>query len=138
MALLSKPYGKADLARKIAAALLDGRQVVLVVEDEGLVRMAALDMLGDLGFAVMEAADAPAALAILESDARLDILFTDIGLPGMRGDDLARKAKALRPDLRIILASGYSERGEVAGLEGADGLDKPYDTAALARALGRA
>ena len=138
VALLSKPYGKADLARKIAAALLDGRQVVLVVEDEGLVRMAALDMLGDLGFAVMEAADAPAALAILESDARLDILFTDIGLPGMRGDDLARKAKALRPDLRIILASGYSERGEVAGLEGADGLDKPYDTAALARALGRA
>jgi PAS domain S-box-containing protein len=138
VALLSKPYGKTDLARKVAAALVDGRQAVLVVEDEALVRAAALDMVGDLGFAVLEAGDGPEALAILESGARVDILFTDIGLPGLRGDELARRARTLRPELRIILASGYSDHPAVDGLEDAMALDKPYDSSALAKALGRA
>ena len=135
MTLLSKPYGKADLARKVAASLVDQRQVVLVVEDEGLVRAAAVDMVADLGFVVFEAADATEALAILDRDGRIDILFTDIGLPDMRGDDLARQARAKRPDLRIILASGYTDRGAVEGLAGVTGLNKPYDASALARAL---
>lgn len=133
--LLSKPYGKADLARKVAASLVDQRQAVLVVEDEGLVRAAAVDMVADLGFVVFEAADATEALAILDRDGRIDILFTDIGLPDMRGDDLARQARAKRPDLRIILASGYTDRGAVEGLAGVTGLNKPYDAGALARAL---
>lgn len=137
VALLSKPYGKVDLARKIAAGLLDGREVVLVVEDEGLVRMAAVDMIAELGFSVTEAVDAAEALVVLESGARVDVLFTDIGLPGLRGDELARKARALKSDLRIILASGYSDRGAADGLEGAVALDKPYDAASLAKALGR-
>jgi len=137
VALLSKPYAKADLARKIAAALLARRETVLLVEDDALVRAAAVEMVGELGFAVVEAADAAAALAILESGVRVDVLFTDIGLPGLRGDDLARKARELRPGLKVVLASGYSDRGLVEGFEDAVGLDKPYDTAALAKALGR-
>ena len=135
VSLLSKPYAKADLARKVAACLIDERQAVLIVEDEGLVRAAAVDMVADLGFAVREAANALEALAILDSDARIDILFTDIGLPGMRGDDLAKQARAKRPDLRIILASGYTDRGAVEGLADVTALDKPYDAGALARAL---
>ncbi len=133
--LLSRPYGRADLARKVAASLVDGRQAVLVVEDEGLVRAAAVDLIADLGFAVLEAANAKEALAILDSDARIDILFTDIGLPDQRGDDLAKQARVQRPDLRIILASGYTERDAVEGLDDVTALDKPYDAAALAKAL---
>ncbi len=137
VSLLSKPYTKADLARKVAASLLAGRETVLLVEDDALVRAAAVEMLGELGFAVLEAGDGPAAMAVLESGARIDVLFTDIGLPGLRGDELARKARALRPDLRIVLASGYSDREAVEGVENAQTLDKPYDAGALARVLGR-
>ena len=137
VALLSKPYGKADLARKVAAALLDSREVVLLVEDEVLVRAAAADMISDLGFVVLEAGDGASALAILESGARVDILFTDIGLPGLRGDVMAGKAMVLRPGLKVVLASGYSDKDSVIGIDGAVGLEKPYDAAALARALGR-
>ena len=136
VSLLSKPYGKADLARKIAAALVGERRTVLIVEDEALVRTAAVDLIADLGFAVLEAADAAEALAILETGGRVDVLFTDIGLPGMRGDELAKQARTQRPDLQIILASGYADHGAVEGLDGVTGLDKPYDAAALAKALG--
>lgn len=137
VSLLSKPYTKADLARKVAASLLAGRETVLLVEDDALVRAAAVEMLGELGFAVLEAGDGPAAMAILESGARIDVLFTDIGLPGLRGDELARRARALRPGLRIVLASGYSDRAAVEGVENVQALDKPYDAGALARVLGR-
>lgn len=137
VSLLSKPYTKADLARKVASSLLAGRETVLLVEDDALVRAAAVEMLAELGFAVLEAGDGPAALALLESGARIDVLFTDIGLPGLRGDELARRARELRADLRIVLASGYSDREAVEGVAGAQALDKPYDSAALARVLGR-
>ncbi len=136
VALLSKPYAKADLARKVASTLLSHRRTVLLVEDDVLVRAAAAEMLTELGYAVIEAGDAPAALAHIESGARVDVLFSDIGLPGMRGDELAHKAREMRPDLRVVLASGYSDRGEAEGLDGVAGLDKPYDAAALAKALG--
>ncbi len=137
VSLLSKPYTKADLARKVAASLLAGRETVLLVEDDALVRGAAVEMLAELGFAVLEAGDGPAALSMLESGARIDVLFTDIGLPGLRGEDVARRARALRPDLRIVLASGYNDREAVEGMDDVQTLDKPYDSTALARVLGR-
>ncbi len=133
--LLSKPYAKEDLARKVSASLQAGRRVVLLVEDDGLVRAAAAEMLAELGYAVIETGDAPAALDRLRGGGRIDVLFTDIGLPGMRGDDLARQARVLRPDLKIVLASGYSDREADPGLDDAGRLEKPYDAAALARAL---
>ncbi|MES2034975.1 MAG: response regulator, partial [Pseudomonadota bacterium] len=137
VALLSKPYAKADLARKIAAGLRAGRETVLLVEDEALVRAAAAEMITELGFAVIEAVDATAALLIIESGARVDVLFTDIGLPGMRGDELARMARTIRPGLRLVLASGYSDSEVMQGVEDVVALDKPYDAGALAKALGR-
>jgi CheY-like chemotaxis protein len=135
--LLSKPFSRDDLARKVRALLGPGRPVVLVVEDDPLVRMAASDMVDALGFSVLEAADADLALETLRGDARVDILFTDIGLPGMRGTELAEAALALRPGLRIVFVSGYSE-ADAATFEGAMRLRKPYQQEELAEVLGAA
>ena len=132
--LLSKPYGREALARKVMQALGGARPTVLLVEDDALVREAAAEMIGALGYAVEQAVDGPGALSILEGTGRVDILFTDLGLPGMSGQVLAAQARALRPELRIVFATG-----EVAS-EDADGaawLTKPYNAAALAKVIGR-
>ncbi len=136
--LLSKPYTQEDLARKMRALLRDGRRVVLLVEDDALVRMAAQDMIESLGFSVVAAADAPAALSVLRRDDRVDVLFTDVGLPGMRGPALALEATDLRPGLKVIFASGYGESKETQAVAGAIRLGKPYDHQQLAQALGEA
>ena len=136
--LLSKPYTQEDLARKMRALLRDGRRVVLLVEDDALVRMAAQDMIESLGFSVVAAAAAPAALAVLRREDRVDILFTDVGLPGMRGPALAQEALGLRPGLKVIFASGYGESAETQSVPGAARLGKPYDHHQLAQALGEA
>jgi PAS domain S-box-containing protein len=134
--LLSKPYSRDDLARKIRGLLKDSRRVVLVVEDDPLVRMSAVDMVEAMGFTPLEAGDGPSALKILGGGARVDVLFTDIGLPGMRGHELARKALELRPDLKVVFASGYGETEEGAEVTGATHLGKPYEQDQLATALG--
>ena len=91
--------------------------MVLVVEDDDLVRMAAVDMIETLGFTALQAMDATEALSVLNGAERVDVLFTDIGLPGMRGPELAAKAleTASRPesDLRQRLwrnGRGASDR----------------------------
>jgi CheY-like chemotaxis protein len=136
--LISKPYARDDLARKIRAQLRAAQPVVLVVEDDALVRMAAVDMVETLGFTALQAGDAAEALAIIRGEARLDVLFTDIGLPGMRGPELAAKAVELRPGLRVVFASGYSENEEARAIEGAAHLGKPYQHEQLADVLGKA
>jgi PAS domain S-box-containing protein len=136
--LLSKPYTQEDLARRMRGLLKDNRRVVLLVEDDALVRMAAEDMIESLGFSVRPAGEASAALAVLTSGERVDILFTDVGLPGMRGPELAREALALRPGLKVIFASGYGETEETAAVAVATRLGKPYDHTQLAEALGAA
>ncbi|NBB15255.1 response regulator [Caulobacter sp. SLTY] len=132
--LLSKPYGREDLARKVMQVLGAAKPAVLVVEDDALVRDLAVDMITALGFGVEQAVDGPSALAVLESGARVDLLFTDVGLPGMTGETLAEKAKTLRPGLRVVFASGHAPPEKT----GDDvWLSKPYDAAALSQALGR-
>ena len=106
---------------------------ILIVEDEPLVRLSAIDMIEELGFAVLEAEDAPEALSYLHGGERIDILFCDVGLPGMRGPELAQKAVRLRPGLRVVFASGYGDATE--GVEGALFLGKPYDRDDLEGAL---
>ena len=133
--LLSKPYSRDDLARKIRGVLKDSRRVVLVVEDDPLVRMSAVDMIEALGFNPLQAEDAPSALKILDSDERVDVLFTDVGLPGMRGHELAARAREGRKDLKVVFASGYGE-AEESTLPEATHLGKPYEQDELARALG--
>jgi CheY-like chemotaxis protein len=133
--LLSKPYSREDLARKVRALLRKAQPVVLVVEDDPLVRMAAVDMIETLGFVALHAAEAGAALAILRGDSRVDVLFTDIGLPGMRGPELAERARDMRPEIKVVFASGYGETEEVAAFTGAVQLAKPYEQDQLAEVL---
>ncbi|HYE45139.1 MAG TPA: CHASE3 domain-containing protein [Caulobacter sp.] len=133
VSLLSKPYGREALARKVLQALGGARPAVLVVEDDALVRDLAVEMIGALGYGVETAVDGPGALAVLESGARIDLLFTDIGLPGMSGEVLAARARSLRPELKVVFATGRAppdEGGDVVWLS------KPYDSNALSRALG--
>ena len=107
-----------------------GRQpTVLVVEDEVLVQMLVLEVLQDLDLQSLEANDAPSALEILRSEAPVDLLVTDVGLPGMNGRDLADAARELRPGLKVLFVTGYADRaqaGEFAG-EGMDMIVKPFN-----------
>ncbi|QJU60187.1 PAS domain-containing protein [Sphingomonas sp. AP4-R1] len=85
-------------------------ETVLVIDDEPTVRMLLTDILDGLGYAALEAADGAAGLKILETDARIDLLITDVGLPGgMNGRQVADAARARRPGLKILFVTGYAE-----------------------------
>jgi CheY-like chemotaxis protein len=104
------------------------RRTVLVVEDEVLVQMLVLEVLSDLDLDTLEADDAASALAHIRSDARIDLMVTDVGLPGMNGRDLADAAREIRPGLRVLFVTGYADRaqaGEFVG-EGMDMIVKPF------------
>ena len=101
--------------------------VVLVVDDEPLIRMNAADMLMDAGWTAIEAADAAEALALLAAHPEVTVLFTDINMPGdMDGLDLARRVHDLRPDVHLIVTSGKMRprRDELPG--SGEFLGKPY------------
>ncbi len=83
-------------------------ETVLVVDDEPTLRMLVTETLGDLGYAAVEAEDGNSALNIIQSDARMDLLVTDVGLPGMNGRQLAEAACSLRPGLRVLFITGYA------------------------------
>ena len=94
----------------------DERISVLVVEDDEMVLEVAVESLELLGYRTLSAPDAAAALAVLQSDERIDVLFSDVVMPGaMNGVGLAKRARILRPGLRILLTSGYvgSNRSEL-------------------------
>jgi CheY-like chemotaxis protein len=154
--LLSKPYRKDELARKLRGVFAGTargaitppqsvpdrntdprRGKVLVVEDVVLIRATTVDMVEQLGFQAAEAGDAHEALAILQRDDTIAILLTDLGLPGMNGRQLVEEALRLKPELKVIIASGYSTRDEEgAGLAGqVSHLVKPFDMQQLRRAL---
>ncbi len=116
------------LGDDIGAVHLDA--TILVVEDNADVRKVVCQLLRDLGCSVVEASNAAAALAILESDQKVDLLFSDIVMPGgMAGTELARTARRLRPGLKTLLTSGFAEgsirAGQAAG-DFDDILSKPY------------
>jgi len=81
---------------------------VLVVEDEAIVRMLLVEALSERGFSVLEAGDGEAAATIIASAARIDLLATDVGLPGLNGRQLAEMARAKRPDLKVLFLTGYA------------------------------
>ncbi len=108
------------------------RATFLVCEDDWLIRTSTVEMIEDLGYRVLAAADGQAALAIL-ADEDVDILLTDIGLPDMSGVVLADRARTARPDLPVIFATGRSEvEGDVAGTAPIKQIIKPYSASALA------
>ena len=82
---------------------------MLVVEDEPLVRLLIIDVLEELGYKALEASDGPAGLRILQSPQRIDLLITDIGLPGLNGRQVADAARVTRPDLKVLFMTGYAE-----------------------------
>lgn len=85
-------------------------ETVLVVDDEPTVRMLVADVLSDLGYTTVEAADGAAGLTVLRSETRIDLLITDVGLPGgMNGRQVADAARDLRPGLKVLFITGYAE-----------------------------
>ena len=83
---------------------------MLVVDDEPTVRMLVTEVLEDLGYAAIEAADGAAGLKVLLSDIRIDLLVTDVGLPGgINGRQVADAAKVVRPELKVLFITGYAE-----------------------------
>lgn len=98
---------------------------LLVVEDDDIVRMLMVEVLDDLGYKVIEAEDATAALRVLEDpDQALALMMTDVGLPDMLGEELAGKARELRPLLPVLFASGYADSFNVP--EGMHLIGKPF------------
>jgi PAS domain S-box-containing protein len=117
-------------------SVVGGNETVLVVEDNAQLRQVTVRGLAQLGYRVLQAECAEAALAILAGDDRIDLLFTDVVMPGMMdGVDLAHKATRLREGLRALLTSGFSGAGQRA-LDGPFPLlNKPYHHDELARAI---
>jgi len=112
---------------------------VLVVEDEVLIRMLAVDMLEDLGFTADEAGNAAEALQkLLAPGANYAMIFLDIGLPDKRGDDLIREVREFNSGIPLLIASGESKSDLKARLDGfapIGYLGKPYDQDRLRDAL---
>jgi CheY-like chemotaxis protein len=104
-----------------------GRPVVLVVEDDHLLRLDAADMIAAAGFDVVEAANADEAIAILESRNDITVVFTDIQMPGsMDGLKLARAVRGRWPPIKIVTTSGQRIVEEIDLPEGGRFLPKPY------------
>jgi CheY-like chemotaxis protein len=88
-----------------------GAETILVVEDNPGVQATAISMLSELGYQVISAADGDSALRILESEIRIDLLFTDVVMPGLlSGPALARRARQLFPDMAVLFTSGYTQK----------------------------
>ena len=157
--LLSKPYTRDALARKFRHVLSNQRQrnsvrspephqrpappqeiretpaplTIVLVEDDALIRMNTADILQEAGHIVVDAASAEEAMAALET-VPFDVLVTDVNLPGASGQELAQRARALRPSSAIVFATGDTSR--VSNEVGATVLGKPYDATQLVAAVG--
>jgi PAS domain S-box-containing protein len=111
-------------------------EVVLVIDDEPTIRMLVAEILAESGYAVIEAPDGPAGLKVLESNARIDLLITDVGLPGgMNGREVADAARLTRPDLKVLFITGYAENAVIGGGrldKGMFVLTKPFQMEILA------
>ncbi len=113
------------------------RPKVLIVEDEFLIRLTLLEVLMDEGYDVLEAENGPDALALLQADPAIDLLLTDIQMPGgMDGHSLSTRARQFRPDLPVIFMTGAPENadGQVPGTRNAY-LAKPYSPSDMCTAV---
>jgi signal transduction histidine kinase len=90
-------------------------ETVLIVEDDPAVRVLVSAVLSELGYAFVEAGDADSAVPILDSAQRIDLLISDVGLPGMNGRQLAEIGRQYRPDLKVLFITGYAEHAAVRG-----------------------
>ncbi|MVA23883.1 PAS domain S-box protein [Agrobacterium vitis] len=118
---------------------LGGSETILVVEDDDNVRDTVIELLSDLGYSILKASDPQSAISVIESGVPIDLLFTDVVMPGaLKSPELARKAKERLPNLSVLFTSGYTENSIVhhgrldAGVEL---ISKPYTRDALARKI---
>jgi PAS domain S-box-containing protein len=140
---LPRHHGQAEIADAPVAAAPRQRaqagQTVLVVDDEPTVRMLVTDVLQELGHTALEAGCAASGLGILQSDARIDLLVSDVGLPGgMNGRQMADAARLVRPELKVLFITGYAENAVVGNGHLAPGmhvLTKPFAIDVLASRL---
>jgi PAS domain S-box-containing protein len=128
------------LARREGLPTIPGNEIILVVEDDDRVRRVSLRRLKELGYSVVEESNATAALQRIKRGEAVDLLFTDVVMPGMTGIDLARAARRHRPHLKVLFTSGYAEPALMKGempTENAEWLGKPYTITDLALKLRR-
>jgi CheY-like chemotaxis protein len=111
-------------------------ETVLIVDDEPTIRMLIADTLGELGYRAIEAADAASGLKVLESDVEIDLLISDVGLPGgMSGKDMVDAARMHRPKIKVLFITGYAENGAITtgNLDpGVEVMSKPFSMDKLA------
>jgi PAS domain S-box-containing protein len=110
-------------------------ETVLVVEDEAIVRDLIVEVLQDLGYHALEAEDGAAGLAILQSEARIDLVVTDVGLPDITGREMIERARPHRSDLRVLFITGYAENAVFGNGHldsGQQMITKPFPVDALA------
>ncbi|ENA34192.1 hypothetical protein HMPREF1487_05845 [Pseudomonas sp. HPB0071] len=123
----------------VGGTVIGGDETILVVEDDLAVQATVIDLLSGLGYKVLRANDAQSALSILQSGLHIDLLFTDVVMPGpLRSPELARQAKQLLPDIAVLYTSGYTQNAIVHGGRldpGVELLSKPYRLHDLARKI---
>ncbi|WP_159348075.1 PAS domain-containing protein [Roseomonas harenae] len=125
--------GKTGAAAEGAAPQGKG-ETVLVVEDDATVRLLVVEVLEELGYRYLEAADARDAIPIIQSAQRIDLMISDVGLPGMNGRQLAEMARSVRPALRVLFVTGYAENARMRSgflAPGMDMMTKPFALDAL-------
>ncbi|MCQ8242173.1 PAS domain-containing protein [Rhizosaccharibacter radicis] len=137
---LPRHPGEAEAA-EIVPAIVEGPRTrygerVLVVDDEPTIRMLVCEVLNDLGYAATEAADGASGLRILQAAGRIDLLVTDVGLPGgMNGRQMVDAARIVRPDLKVLFITGYAETMVIGDRQlepGMHVMTKPFAMDALA------
>ncbi len=110
--------------------------VVLVVDDESLIRLYAVDILSDAGFVTIEAGDGEEALALLARHPEINVLFTDINMPGpLDGLELARKVHEARSDVQLIITSGRMRPSQAELPDDGAFVAKPYEAAAITKLI---
>jgi PAS domain S-box-containing protein len=137
------PRHHGEIAAQAASAATAAEHVatgetVLIVEDEPVVRAVIVEMLGEQGYQTLEAIDGPSGLRILRTNARIDLLVTDVGLPGMNGRQLADQARETRPGLKVLFITGYAESVAISDgflQPGMEMITKPFDLDNLSRRI---
>ena len=137
---LPRHYGESAHPDEAAAATdvprADEGQTVLIVDDEPTIRMLVAEVLEELGYTALEAADGGSALQLLQSNARIDLLITDVGLPGaMNGRQVADAARVARPGMKVLFITGYAENAVVGNGQLEQGMElvtKPFSMETLA------
>jgi CheY-like chemotaxis protein len=128
-----------ELADRRSTAMVGGSETILVVEDDLAVQTTVVDILKGLGYRVLRANDGQSALTIIQSGVPIDLIFTDVVMPGpVRSIEMTRQARALCPDIQVLYTSGYTQNAIVHGGRldpGVELISKPYRREELARKL---